>query len=74
MYYVVYGFLWLISLLPLKVLYVLADGFYVLLYHIIKYRRDIVMNNLVIAFPEKTEQERISIAKKFYHNQKVSSD
>lgn len=68
MYYVVYGFLWLVSLLPLKVLYVLADGFYVLLYYIIKYRRDIVMNNLLIAFPEKKEQERIAIAKKFYHN------
>lgn len=26
------------------------------------------MENLLIAFPEKTEQERIAIAKKFYHN------
>ena len=68
MYYIVYGFLWLFSLLPLRILYVLGDGFYILVYYIIKYRRDIVMNNLLIAFPEKTEQERIAIAKKFYHN------
>lgn len=27
-----------------------------------------VMNNLAIAFPEKTEKERLRIAKKFYHN------
>jgi Kdo2-lipid IVA lauroyltransferase/acyltransferase len=68
MYYVVYGFLWLLSLLPLRILYVLADGFYGLAFYIIKYRRDVVMNNLLIAFPEKTEKERIIIAKKFYHN------
>jgi len=68
MYYVVYGFLWLLSLLPLRVLYVFADCFYGLIYYIFKYRRDVVMNNLLIAFPEKTEKERIAIAKKFYHN------
>ena len=27
-----------------------------------------MMNNLLIAFPEKTEQERVTIAKDFYHN------
>jgi Kdo2-lipid IVA lauroyltransferase/acyltransferase len=68
MYYIVYGILYLISLLPLWVLYIIADGFYLLVYYVVGYRRDIVMNNLLIAFPEKTEEERIRIAKKFYHN------
>lgn len=68
MYYVVYGFLWLISLLPLRVLYIIADGFYGLTFYFIKYRRDVVMKNLAIAFPEKSEKERKAIAKKFYHN------
>lgn len=68
MYYIVYGFLWLLSLLPLRILYVLADGFYGLAYYVFKYRRDVVMNNLQIAFPEKTEHERKAIAKKFYRN------
>jgi Kdo2-lipid IVA lauroyltransferase/acyltransferase len=68
MYYVVYGFLWLLSLLPLRVLYVLSDGFYGLVFYILKYRRAIVLNNLRIAFPEKTEMERVRIAKKFYKN------
>jgi len=68
MYYVVYGFLWLISLLPLRVLYVLSDFFYGLVFYIFKYRRDVVMSNLLIAFPDKTEKERKLIAKKFYHN------
>jgi KDO2-lipid IV(A) lauroyltransferase len=68
MYYVVYGLLWLLSLLPLKILYFLSDCFYGLVFYVIKYRRDVVMNNLLIAFPEKTEKERRQIAKKFYHN------
>ena len=68
MYYIVYGFLWLVSLLPLKVLFVLSDALYGLVYYILRYRREIVMNNLLLAFPEKTEKERKKIAKKFYHN------
>jgi len=52
----------------MRVLYVFADGFYGLVFYILKYRRDVVLNNLLIAFPEKTEKERIAIAKKFYHN------
>ncbi len=68
MYYVVYGFLWLVSLLPLRVLYFFADCIYGLIFYVLKYRREIVMSNLLIAFPEKTEKERKQIAKKFYHN------
>lgn len=68
MYYIVYGILYLISLLPLWFLYIIADGFYVLIYYVIGYRKHIVMNNIRIAFPEKSEKERIRIAKKFYLN------
>lgn len=68
MYYVVYGFLWLLSLLPLRVLYFLSDTIYGIVFHVFKYRLKVVMINLTIAFPEKTEQEKRAIAKKFYHN------
>lgn len=68
MYHLVYGLLWLVSLLPLRVLYFISDLVYGLMFYIIRYRRDIVMNNLLIAFPGKTEQERRRIAKNFYHN------
>ncbi len=68
MYYIVYGFLWLISLLPLSLLYFISDGIYGLVFYILKYRKEVVMKNLSIAFPEKSETERIQIAKKFYHN------
>lgn len=68
MYYIVYGLLYLVSLLPMRVLYILSDGFYILVYYILGYRRDVVMKNLQFAFPEKSLSERKAIAKKFYGN------
>lgn len=62
-----YGVFYLLSLLPWKVLYFIGDCFYGLVYYIIGYRKEVVMNNLSIAFPEKTEQEKKRIAKDFYH-------
>lgn len=68
MYYVVYGLLYGLSLLPLRVLYLLSDLAYFLIYHVTGYRKKVVMGNLAIAFPHKTEEERRVIAKKFYRN------
>ncbi|MCX6316710.1 MAG: lipid A biosynthesis acyltransferase [Bacteroidetes bacterium] len=68
MYYLVYIPLWLVSLLPLRVLYVFSDIAYGFVFYLFKYRRDVVRNNLKIAFPEKSEQERYAIEKQFYHN------
>jgi Kdo2-lipid IVA lauroyltransferase/acyltransferase len=67
-YYLVYSFLYFLSLLPMRVLYFLSDAIYLLVYHVFGYRRKVVMSNLQIAFPEKTKKEKIHIAKKFYHN------
>jgi len=68
MFYIVYGLLYLVSLLPFFVLYRISDLFFVIAYYFVGYRKKVVMNNLLIAFPEKSEQERIRIAKKFYKN------
>jgi KDO2-lipid IV(A) lauroyltransferase len=68
MYYLFYGFLYVVSLLPMRVLYLLSDLIYGIVYYCIGYRRKVVMDNLRQAFPEKTDAERIAIAKKFYHN------
>jgi len=68
MYYFFYGLLYLVSLLPMRVLYLLSDGIYGLLYYVFGYRKEVVMGNLLLAFPDLTEGERIRIAKKFYHN------
>jgi len=68
MYYIIYFLLYLLSLLPLRVLYVLSDGIYGFIYYVIAYRKNVVMSNLEIAFPEKTPVEKIKIAKAFYRN------
>lgn len=67
MYYILYAILYLFSILPLRVLYFISDGCYLLIYYILGYRKDVVMQNLLIAFPEKTVDERKRIAKNFYH-------
>jgi Kdo2-lipid IVA lauroyltransferase/acyltransferase len=68
MYYVIYGFLYLISLLPFAVIYLISDAACFLLYRVFGYRKETVMGNLKIAFPEKTEDERKAIAKRCYRN------
>jgi KDO2-lipid IV(A) lauroyltransferase len=68
MYYLVYASLYLLSLLPLRVLYFFSDFAYFIIYYIVGYRKKIVFRNLLIAFPEKTDKERKKIAKKFYKN------
>lgn len=68
MYYAVYGFLYLLSLLPLGVLYLFSDLAFFILYYLAGYRKKVVHYNLSVAFPQKTEAERKAIAKKFYHN------
>ncbi len=66
MYYIIYPLLYLFSLLPFFVLYAISDFFTFLLFYVIKYRKDIILGNLKIAFPEKTDAERLQICKKFY--------
>jgi len=66
MYFVIYPLLYLVSLLPFFVLYGISDFFAFLLYHVVRYRRKVVFDNLAIAFPEKTAEERKKIAIKFY--------
>lgn len=66
MYSIVYGFLYLVSLLPWRLLYIISDGVSFILYHIVRYRKDVVSENLAIAFPEKSMEERTAIMKEFY--------
>ena len=65
-YYIFYGINWIITLLPLPVLYIFSDFIYLLLYYFPSYRRKVVATNLKNAFPEKTEEDLKSIEIKFY--------
>ncbi|MEO8583719.1 MAG: lysophospholipid acyltransferase family protein [Flavitalea sp.] len=68
MYYIVYGLLYLFSLLPLKMLFLFSDFAYFLLYRVFGYRTKVVRINLKIAFPEKSPAEIKRIEKDFYLN------
>src|SRR5688572_1491967 len=59
-------FLSLISHLPFRLLYLLADLLFFLLFHVAHYRRKVTQTNLANAFPEKSEDERKQIEKKYY--------
>ena len=66
MYYLVYGVLYVVSLLPFFILYLISDVIYVMMYYVFGYRKKVVMDNLAIAFPEKSISERKIIATQFY--------
>lgn len=63
---VVIFFLYLLSLLPFWLLYILSDAIYIILYHIIGYRRDVVEDNLRNSFPEKSAAELKIIEKQYF--------
>ena len=65
-YYIIHTTMYLISLLPLWILYRISDGIYHIIYHIAKYRRPLVRKHLKDSFPEKSETEIIKIEKGFY--------
>jgi KDO2-lipid IV(A) lauroyltransferase len=58
----------LLSYLPFSVLYLISDFLFVISYHLVGYRKKLVIKNLTNAFPEKTLTEIKRIEKEFYKN------
>ncbi|WP_111684199.1 lysophospholipid acyltransferase family protein [Winogradskyella tangerina] len=65
-YIIVYPILWLISLLPFRLLYVLSDIVCFIVYRLLGYRKSTVKGNIKLVFPDKSPQEINAITKKFY--------
>ncbi|HEY0669433.1 MAG TPA: lysophospholipid acyltransferase family protein [Sphingobacteriaceae bacterium] len=65
-FFITVGLLYFISLLPFFVLYIFSDVLYIILFYVIKYRRKVVQENLLNAYPEKSIEERLRTEKKFY--------
>ena len=59
--------IWLLTILPLKALFVFSDFLFLITYYVIKYRKKVVMDNLQKSFPDKGEKEIKRIAIRFYH-------
>ncbi len=67
-YYIFYPLNWLVTLLPLRILYVFSDLLFLVLFYFPSYRRKVVATNLKNSFPEKSETELRIIEKKFYRH------
>jgi len=65
-FWLIYPILWLISILPFRLFYIVSDMVFVLVYYIIGYRKKAVRKNLELVFPEKSKTEIKRIRKKFY--------
>lgn len=68
LYGILYGWVMLHALLPLRILYVLSDILYVLIYKIVGYRLKVVRRNMKASFPEKTNAELRKLERAFYHH------
>ena len=67
-YILIYPFLWLISILPFRLLYAFSDFLYLFVFRIFGYRKKVVKSNLNLVFPEKSKDEINRITKAFYHH------
>jgi KDO2-lipid IV(A) lauroyltransferase len=67
-FYVSVALLWLISLLPFWLLYRVSDAVRVVLFHVVRYRRRVIAQNLRAAFPDRSDAERADIERAFYRH------
>ncbi len=65
-YILAYPFLWLVSILPYRLFYGLSDVVFFWIYHVIGYRKKVVLQNLQLVFPEKEKEELLDIRREFY--------
>ncbi len=70
--FVAFALVWLViqafRLVPVRWVYILSDGLGFILCCILGYRKKLVYRNLKNAFPEKSDKEIHTIARKFYRN------
>ncbi|MGY5351450.1 lysophospholipid acyltransferase family protein [Wenyingzhuangia sp. IMCC45533] len=67
-FWILYPIIFLISKLPLWILYGISNLLYYLVYYLIGYRKKTVRKNLKICFPYKSKTERLDIEKKSFRH------
>lgn len=63
---ITYPLIWILSRLPMRILYIKSDFLYFLIYHVFGYRKKVVLENLRLSFPEKSDEELKVLSKKFF--------
>ena len=67
-YLLLYPLLYIISILPFRLLYAFSDFLYLIIYRVFGYRKKVVRDNLKLVYPNKSEKELKQITKLFYHH------
>lgn len=67
-YIIVFPILWIISILPFRIFYWFSDLIYLMVYRIIGYRKKTVRENMALALPHLSSNERLVLEKKFYQH------
>ena len=66
LYGLLYGMWYMLSLLPLRVHYAMSSVLYVLMAHVLRYRRKVIRKNLRNAYPDLSADELRTIELRFY--------
>ncbi|NIJ44792.1 KDO2-lipid IV(A) lauroyltransferase [Wenyingzhuangia heitensis] len=67
-FWILYPIIFLISKLPLWILYGVSNIIYYFIYYIFGYRKKVIKKNLKLCFPNKSDKERLQIEKKSYRH------
>lgn len=68
LYLIIYPLLLLVSILPFRLLYLLSDFVYVVVYYMLGYRKKVVRENLKLALPLLSEEKRLKIERESYRH------
>ncbi|MEZ4968189.1 MAG: lysophospholipid acyltransferase family protein [Flavobacteriaceae bacterium] len=67
-YILVYPLLWFISILPFRLFYFFSDLIFLVMFYLIGYRKRVVLENLTMAFPDKSAKELKDVQRCFYRH------
>ncbi len=69
LYYLIYrATIFFFRIIPFSVLYIISGGLTTILFHVIGYRKKIIISNLTMCFPKKSKKEIYRIAQTFYRH------
>lgn len=68
LYLLAYPLLWILSILPFRILYLISDCCFVLVYYIVGYRRRVVRENIKTTLPYLSENQAKEVEKKSYQH------
>ena len=63
---IAYAFISVLSRVPMRILYLKSNVIYLFMFYITGYRKKVVLENLKLSFPQKTDDELRTISKKFF--------